>query len=82
MGNRKYKQGKRITSLQEFEKTDCIWFEIHCSGRFKMWHRSALESLQVHTLKHWLYNGRVFETIQVKQEPFLIVDEFLGEDKL
>lgn len=77
MGSRKYKQGKKITSLQEFEKSDCLWFEVHLTGRFRMWHRSALESLQVHTLKNWLYSGKVFETIKIKQEPFLVVDEFL-----
>ena len=80
MGNQKYKQGKKITSLQEFEKSNCLWFEVKYGGNyFKLFHRSALENLTVKTLQKWIYNDRLFETIKTKQEPFLLVDEFLGE---
>lgn len=69
MGSRKYKQGKRITSLQEFEKSDCSMFEVRFGGcDSKLLHRGFLESLQMRTLKTWLYSGRIFETIKVKQE--------------
>lgn len=82
MGSRKYKQGKKITSLQAFEKSDCLWFEVkHGGDDFKLFHRVALENLTVKTLQNWIYAGRLFETIKTKQEPFLVVDEFVGMNK-
>ena len=66
MGNQKYKQGKKITSLQAFEKSDCLWFKVkYGDDDFKIFNRSGLESLQVYTLKNLLYSGRVFETSNI-----------------
>lgn len=59
MSKRKYKPMYRICSLTQFEESNSIWFELHYHGsnRFRMWHRSALESLQVHTLINFIkYN--------------------------
>ena len=56
--SRKYRPIKTICSLEEFEKCDAIWYQVNHSGR-KMWHRGALESLQVRTLTNWLYLGDV-----------------------
>lgn len=78
MENQKHKKGKKITSLQAFEKSDCVWFQVKYGGDdFKLFHRGALENLTVKTLQNWIYSGRLFETIKAKQEPFLVVDEFL-----
>lgn len=75
----KTKKDKKITSLQAFEKSDCVWFKVKYGGDdFKLFHRGALENLTVKTLQNWIYTGRLFETIKEKQEPFLVVDEFLG----
>lgn len=82
MGSQKHKKGKKITSLQAFEKSDCLWFKVkYGADDFKLFHRSALENLTVKTLQNWIYNDRLFETIKEKQEPFLMVDEFVGMDK-
>lgn len=59
MYRRKYKPVKKICSLGDFEKSNATWFEVPRSGR-KMWHRGALESLQVHTLIGFINEG-VFE---------------------
>lgn len=82
MDIQKRKRGKKITSLQAFEKSDCLWFKVkYGADDFKLFHRSALENLTVKTLQNWIYNDRLFETIKTKQEPFLVVDEFLGMNK-
>ena len=78
MENQKHKKGKKIASLQAFEKSDCVWFQVKCGADdFKLFHRSALENLTVKTLQNWIYAGRLFEAIKTKQKPFLVVDEFL-----
>ena len=82
MEDQKHKKGKKIKSLQAFEKSDCVWFKVkYGADDFKLFHRSALENLTVKTLQNWIYNDRLFETIKTKQEPFLVVDEFVGMDK-
>lgn len=82
MESQKHKKGKKITSLQAFEKSDCVWFQVKCGADdFKLFHRSALENLTVKTLQNWIYSGRLFGTIKEKQEPFLVVDEFVGMNK-
>ena len=55
---RKYKPYYTVYSLEEFENCNAEWYEVNHSGR-KMWHRSALESLQVRTLMNWLYHGDI-----------------------
>ena len=55
---RKYRPTDTICSLEEFENCDATWYQVNHSGR-KMWHRSALESLQTRTLMNWLYSGDI-----------------------
>lgn len=70
MSKRKYIRAKQITSLADFEKSTSKWFEIVNGCSYHMWHYSALESLQVHTLRMWIASGRVFETKEIKlKEP-------------
>lgn len=68
MSKRKYKTTKRICSLADFENSKALWFEVvRLSGR-KMWHRSALESLQVHTLILLINHGFVFECERIEED--------------
>lgn len=68
MSKRKYMPTKRICSLADFERSKATWFEVLRIGRKKMWHRGALESLQVHTLSVWIYKGMIFECEMIEKE--------------
>ena len=68
MSKRKYMKANMIRTLAEFENSKCMWFEIHSGSNMRMWHRSALLSLQVHTLQTWLKSGYVYETKEVKKK--------------
>ena len=68
MSKRKYLKTNQICTLAEFEKSKCMWFELHCGENMRMWHRSALMSLQVHTLQTWLNKGYVYETKEVERK--------------
>lgn len=65
MSKRKYEPFVQIKSLADFEKYNCKWYEVNKSGR-KMWHRVALESLQVHTLITFINIG-VFACREIKK---------------
>ena len=68
MSKRKYMKTNMIRTLAEFENSKCMWFEIHSGSNMRMWHRSALLSLQVHTLQTWLKGGYVYETKEIKRK--------------
>lgn len=68
MSKRKYIRAKQITPLADFEKSTSKWFEVVNGCSYHMWHYSALESLQVHTLRMWIASGRVFETKEIEQK--------------
>ena len=62
MSKPKYKQGKQITSVAQFENSTSKWFKWNGLTR----HRSVLESLQYHTLSMAIYHGRVFVADLIK----------------
>ena len=81
MGNRKYIRAKQVHTIADFELLECSWFEVIHGTNFRMWHRSALENLQYHTLKSWIAQGIVFKTMEVKQIGYILRKEVENEDK-
>ena len=56
MSKPKYKQGKRICSISEFEACESLWYKWNGKTR----HRSVLISLQYRTLLNTINNGRLY----------------------
>ena len=61
MSKSKYKQGKRIMSMADFEKSDCTYFKVKFGNRIQTKHRGFLISWQYRTLKLFIDGGLVFE---------------------
>lgn len=59
----KYTQGKRITSISEFDSCESLWYK----WNGKTTHRSVLMSLQYRTLLNSIKNGRIY-TAERKEE--------------
>ena len=61
MSKAKYKQGKQICSISEFDQSEKLWFK--WDGRTV--HRSMLMSQQYRTLLNWIIKGFIFECDEV-----------------
>ena len=61
MSKPKYKQGKQICSIADFEKSECLYFKVKFGGKLQTKHRSFLISWQYRTLKLFIDGGLVFE---------------------
>jgi hypothetical protein len=59
----KYKQGKRICSISEFDACESTWFKWNGKTR----HRSVLMSLQYRTLLNTIMSGRLYIAEQEEQ---------------
>ena len=57
MSKPKYKKGKKIKSISEFEKSTCNWFKWYNATR----HRKVLECLQYRCLKQFIKSGCIYE---------------------
>lgn len=68
MSKRKYRPVKRIYSLADFEKSRCKWYQVQYGNKFRMWHRSALLSLQANTLMNFIYHDYVFECEKIEED--------------
>lgn len=64
MSEAKYKQGKQICSVAEFEKSERLYFRVKFGDKFLTRHRGFLISWQYRTLKNFINRGWVFEAIQ------------------
>ena len=62
----KYKQGKKIHSVGDFERSSCFFFKVQFGNRFKTIHRSFLISWQYRTLKRFIDNGWVYEANEIE----------------
>ena len=58
---RKYKRGKQIKSVGEFEQSNATFFRVRFGEKEKTIHYGFLESWQYHTLSLFIYRGCVFE---------------------
>ena len=56
MSKARYKQGKRIYSISEFDTCESLWYK--WNGRTT--HRSVLISLQYRTLLNTIIGGRLY----------------------
>ena len=56
MSKTRYKQGKQICSISEFDTCESLWYK--WNGRTR--HRSVLISLQYRTLLNTIMSGRLY----------------------
>ena len=56
MSKTRYKQGKQIRSISEFDTCESLWYK--WNGRTR--HRSVLISLQYRTLLNTIISGRLY----------------------
>ena len=56
MSKPKYKQGKRICSISEFDTCESLWYKWNGKTR----HRATLTSLQYRTLLNTIISGRLY----------------------
>ena len=58
---RKYKRGKQIKSVGEFEQSKSLWFMVRYGVEEKTTHYGFLISWQYHLLERFIKAGRIFE---------------------
>lgn len=63
MSKPKYKQGRKICSIAEFENCKSRWYKWNGKTR----HRAALESLQYHTLDMTIKGGRLYTAEPIEE---------------
>ena len=63
MSKAKYKQGKKIRTISEFDQCESLWYK----WNGKTTHRSVLMSLQYRTLLETIIAGRLFRA-EMKEE--------------
>lgn len=61
MSKSKYKRGKQIRSMCDFEHSKALWYKVLFGNSERTKHRSFLISWQYHTLELFISAGRVFE---------------------
>lgn len=64
MSKKKYKKGKQIRSIAEFEQSSCEFFIWNYATR----HRAVLVSLQYRTLKGIINHGCLYEAKKIEEE--------------
>jgi len=69
MSKTRYKQGKQICSISEFDSCESLWYKWNGKTR----HRSALISLQYRTLLNTIISGRLYTAE--------LIDKVESEDK-
>ena len=73
MSKRKYKKGKQISSIAEFEESSCEFFIWNNATR----HRAVLVSLQYRTLKGIINRGFLYEAKKIEEEDVNVHADFL-----
>lgn len=61
MSAKKYKQGKRINTISEFDQSEKMYYIVHFGSEVRTRHRAFLISWQYRTLLNFIINGRVYE---------------------
>lgn len=64
----KYKAGKQIKSVGDFEKSECSYFKVFFGNQLQTKHRGFMESWQYHTLEMFVKSGLVFEAIAIGED--------------
>lgn len=65
MSKRKYRRGKQITSMGNFERSTCTFFVIRFGTEERTRHRGFVESWQYHTLLMFIRRGDVYEAERI-----------------
>ena len=70
MSKPKYKDGKQIKTILQFERSTCDWYRLHHMGpkRTKTVHRAFLISWQYQFLKNFINKGWIYEAKLVEEE--------------
>lgn len=63
MSKAKYKQGKQICSISEFDTCESLWYKWNGKTR----HRSVLISLQYRTLLNTIIGGRLYTAEMIEE---------------
>lgn len=63
MTTQKYKKGKKIRSISEFDQSECKYFKVFFgdTNSLQTKHRSFLISWQYRTLLIWIERGWIYE---------------------
>ena len=61
----KYKHGKQIRSITEFDQSECKYFRVKFGNKIQTKHRSFLISWQYRTLLIWIERGWVYEAERI-----------------
>lgn len=64
MTKAKYKTGKKIRSISEFDASEKLWFK----WNNRTVHRSMLISQQYRTLLNWIKRGMIYECDDVRKD--------------
>ena len=64
----RYRRGKRIGSVADFEKSRVLWYRVTFGTYERTLHRSFLESWQYHTLDMFIRSGRVYEAELIEKD--------------
>ena len=78
MSKPKYKIGRKIESVSEFEKSTCTFFKIG----IKTYHRGLLESFQYRVLKNYISSGNVHEAELIESDMTKYTEIFKLKDML
>lgn len=69
MSHRKYKQGKQICSISDFDKSCSLYYMVHFGAKnVQTKHRSFLMSWQYRTLLNFIIKGLLFEAERMELE--------------
>ena len=61
----KYKFGKQIRSISEFDQSECLFFRVKFGKYYRTIHRAFLISWQYRTLLIWIERGWIYETEEI-----------------
>lgn len=78
MSKPKYKLGKKIETVADFEKSTCTFFKVGT----KTTHRAWLESFQYRVLKNYISSGNVHEADLIESEKKTYTEIFKLKDML
>ena len=74
MSKSKYKIGKKIETVADFEKSTFTFFKIG----IKTYHRGWLESFQYRVLKNYISSGNVHEAVWIANEKYKEIFKLKG----
>lgn len=61
----KYKFGKQIRSITEFDQSECLFYRVKFGKYYRTIHRSFLISWQYRTLLIWIERGWIYEAEEI-----------------